>query len=182
MRSFVWREFLSSKGEEYEEIEDGSELKLGDAPMAPPSKYQEPSRVKAWGCPRHPLIFIDYHKVVFFELHFYHFTYYVLCLEHLFTFSLFVCWSYLCLDIALFVWERDTLRFFVWILLCFAYILLSILSYYLFSSKLSLLAFILFRSASCYVKLSCSSLILVGELLLKNCLNCQCDKMLFVWW
>ena len=29
MGSFVWREFLSSKWEEYEEIEDGSELKLG---------------------------------------------------------------------------------------------------------------------------------------------------------
>ena len=34
MRSFVWREFLSSKGEDNEEIEDGSELKLGDSPMA----------------------------------------------------------------------------------------------------------------------------------------------------
>ena len=35
MRTFVWREFLSSKGEDNEEIEDRSELKLGDAPMAP---------------------------------------------------------------------------------------------------------------------------------------------------
>ena len=43
-----------------------------------------------WGCPRHPLFFINYHKVVFVELRFYHFTYYVLCLERLFTFS-FVC-------------------------------------------------------------------------------------------
>ena len=30
------REFLSSKGEDNEEIEDGSELKLGDALTAPP--------------------------------------------------------------------------------------------------------------------------------------------------
>ena len=30
------REFLSCKEEDNEEIEDGSELKLGDAPKAPP--------------------------------------------------------------------------------------------------------------------------------------------------
>ena len=69
-----------------------------------------------------------------------------------FQFCLFVCWSYPCWILALFVWERDTLRFFIWILLCFTYILLSILSYCLFASKLSLLVFILFREigrASC---------------------------------
>ena len=52
-----------------------------------PSKYQEPSSVKAWGCPKHPLFFIDYHEAVFAELSFYHFTYYVLCLERLFALS-----------------------------------------------------------------------------------------------
>ena len=36
MRSFVWSEFLSSKEEDNEEIEDGLELKRGDAPTAPP--------------------------------------------------------------------------------------------------------------------------------------------------
>ena len=40
MRSFVWREFLSSKGEDNEEIKDGSELKLGDAPMASPLNFK----------------------------------------------------------------------------------------------------------------------------------------------
>ena len=58
-------------------------------PHGTPSEYQEPSSVKAWGCLQH-LFFIDYHEVVFVELCFYHFTYYVLCLERLFTFS-FVC-------------------------------------------------------------------------------------------
>ena len=90
MRSFVWREFLSSKGEEYEESEDGSELKLGDAPMAPPLNFNEPPSEKILGCPTHPLFFIDYHEVIFVELRFYHFTYYVLCLERLFAFSFFV--------------------------------------------------------------------------------------------
>ena len=67
-----------------------------------------------------------------------------------FIFVLFVFWSYSCWILALFVWERDTLHFFVWILICFAYIFLSILSYCLFASKLSLLVFILFRSGSCW--------------------------------
>ena len=129
-------------------------------PHGIPSEYQELSRVKAWGYPRHPLIFIDYYKVVFVELRFYHFIYYVLCLEGIpsssstiirssslnyvfitlyimcyawsvffaLSFVLFVFWSYPCWILALFVWERDMLRFFIWILLCFAYILLSILS------------------------------------------------------
>ena len=147
MRSFVWREFLSSKREDAEEWIRAQDL---GCPHGTPSGYQELSSVKAWGCPRHPLFFIDYHEVVFVELSFYHFTYYVLCLERLFTFIfvLFVCWSYPCWTLALFVWERDTRRFFIWILLCFDYISLSILSYCLFASKLSLLAFILFRAAS----------------------------------
>ena len=46
--------FLSSKGEEYEEIEDGSELKLGDAPMEPPinvKNYLESKLGDAQGIP-----------------------------------------------------------------------------------------------------------------------------------
>ena len=67
-----------------------------------------------------------------------------------FAFSLFwfVFWSYTLLDHSFLVWERDTLRFFIRILLCFAYILLSILSCCLFASKLSLLAFILLGATS----------------------------------
>ena len=79
---------------------------------------------------------------------------YILCAilgaSFYFQFCLFGCWSYPCWNLALFVWERDTLRFLIWILLYFDYILLSILSYCLFASKLSLLAFILFRAASSY--------------------------------
>ena len=120
-------------------------------PHGTPTEIQELSNVKAWGCPRHSLLFIDYHEVVFVELSFYHFTYYVLFLERHFIlrFSFFVCLLVIfMLDPIHLVWERDTLSFFVWILICFAYILLSILSYCLFASKLSLLAFILFRAAS----------------------------------
>ena len=80
-------EFLSSKGEDNEEIEYGSELNLGDAPMASPLNFKKHQASKLG----HPLFFIDYHEVIFVELSFYHFTYYVLCLERIFTFS-FVCY------------------------------------------------------------------------------------------
>ena len=64
------------------------------------------------------IFFIDYHEVVFVELGFYHFTYYVLFLERHFIllsvlFCLLFCWSYDCWILALFVWERDTLHFFI---------------------------------------------------------------------
>ena len=86
------------------------------------------------------------------KLSFYHFTYYVLFLDLLCVF-ISVCFilfdghynvrSYHpCLG------ERQA-PIFITILLCFAYILQSILSCCLFASKLSLLAFILFRAAGC---------------------------------
>ena len=65
-----------------EEIEDGSELKLGDAPMESPlniKNHQASNLGDAQGTPS-PSSTI---KVGFFELSFYHFTYYVLCLERL---------------------------------------------------------------------------------------------------
>ena len=71
---------------------------LGMHPWRPPLNIKNHQESKLGDAQGIPLIFIDYHKVVFVELRFYHFTYYVLCLERIFTFSLFVCWSYLCLD------------------------------------------------------------------------------------
>ena len=145
MRSFVWGEFLISKGEDNEEIKDGSELKLG-VPPRHPLWISRTIKHLSLGMPKASPLVTNNHQVVSLKLRFYHFTYYVLCLEHLFAFSfvLFVCSSYACWIVALFVWERDTLHFFIWILLCFAYILLSILSYCLFASKLSLLSFIFY--------------------------------------
>ena len=91
---------------------------------------------------------IDYHKVIFVELSFYHFRYYVLCLERLFTFS-FVCYfdGHMLVGSLLYLCGRETCSAFSFEY-SFAYIFLSILSYCLFASKLSLLAFILFRAAS----------------------------------
>ena len=48
-------QFLSSKGEEYEEIEDGSELKLGDAPMAPPLNIKNTQASKLGDAKASPL-------------------------------------------------------------------------------------------------------------------------------
>ena len=147
MRSFMWSEFLSSKGEDNEEIKDGSELNLGDAyPLwiSRTIKHQSLGMPKAspllhrlsWGCLR---------WTKFLAL-------YILCdmlgASFYFQFCLFVCLlvislldpSFIC------VGERYTPLF--RLLLCFAYILLSILSYCKFASKLLLLAFILFRAAS----------------------------------
>ena len=145
MRSLVGNEFLSFKGEEYEGIEDGSELKLGYSPMARPlniKNYQESKLGDDQGIPSSSSTIIRSSSLNFIFITLHNMCY---AWSIFFTFSFFVCWSYLCWILAL----RDTLRFFIWILLCFAYIFLSILSYCLFSSKLSLLAFILFRAASC---------------------------------
>ena len=106
-------EFLSSKGEEYEEIEDESELKLGDGPMAPPlniKNYQESKFGDAQGIPSSSSTIIRSSclNFVFITLHIMCFAWSVfLLLVCLFAGHIFV-WI-----LALFVWERDTLRFFV---------------------------------------------------------------------
>ena len=46
MKSFVRREFLNSKGEDNEEIVDGSELNIGHAPMAPPMNINNHQALK----------------------------------------------------------------------------------------------------------------------------------------
>ena len=84
----------------------------------------------------------------------------------LFKFVLFCFPVITMLDHIILVWERDMLRFFIRILLCFTYILLSILSYCLFASKLSLLVFILFRAASCL----CLTLLWFTYICLESCL------------
>ena len=123
MRSFVWSEFLSSKGEEYEEIEDGSELKLGDAPWHPLWISRTIKR-QSLGMPKaSPLL----HRLSWGRLYWTKFlSLYILCAmlgaSFYFQFCLLFFWSYTCLILALFVWDRDTLRFFIWILPRFAYI------------------------------------------------------------
>ena len=133
-------------------------------PHGIPSEYQEPSSVKAWGCPRHPLFFIDYHEVVFVELSFYHFTYYVLCLEHLFTFSFFLFAGHMLVGSLLCLCGRETRSVF-----SFEYFCASLIPCWVFlatvcllvSSRFSLLSYL--ELLVVVVKLSCSSLIFVRE-------------------
>ena len=48
----------------YEKIKEGQKIKLGDAT---PRNIQEVSSVKAWGCPRHPLLHQQNYQVVSIE-------------------------------------------------------------------------------------------------------------------
>ena len=132
----------------WKKLKDGQNHNLGDSPMASHwtfKKTQASNLGDAQGIISSSSTTIKSSPL---KLCFYHCTYYVLFLEHEFVF---VCLLVLnLLDPTFLVWERDTLRFFLRILLCFAYILESILSWCLFASKLSLLAFILFRAASCW--------------------------------
>ena len=114
VRSFRWRKF-SSVGREgwYEKMKDGQKLKLGDAHVTP-KKYPRSTSVKAWGCPRHPLLHQQKYQVIFQDTIF--LLLHILCvilgasvifLSVLFCFLCCSIW----LDPSIFVLERDTLRF-----------------------------------------------------------------------
>ena len=132
-----------------------------------------------------PLFFIDNHQVVSVETTF--LSLYILCAilgaSFYLTFSLFlfVCCSCTLSDPSYLVWERETLRFFIRILLCFAYILSSILSFCFFLSALVLRLY-LFKS--CQLLLLDSLVIhlyLFRELFMVVCLICWNDKMACMW-
>jgi hypothetical protein len=64
MWSFVWRKFSSvGKGEWCDEMKNGQKLKLGDAHVNP--RNPRSTSVKAWGCPRHPLLHQQKYLVIF---------------------------------------------------------------------------------------------------------------------
>ena len=67
-------------------MKDGQKLKLGDAHVTPKT-YPRSTSVKAWGCPRHPLLHQQKYQVSFKTLYFYSFTLYVLFLERHFCFA-----------------------------------------------------------------------------------------------
>ena len=63
--SFVWRKFSSVGREEWcDEMKNGQKLKLGDAHVTP-KIYSRSTSVKAWGCPRHPLLHQQKYQVLF---------------------------------------------------------------------------------------------------------------------
>ena len=141
MRSFVWREFLSFEWHGDVRMEKSSSL--GILPWNPPGIFKKIQAYKlgdAQGISTlHQQPSGRFVETTFLSL-------YILCAilgaSFYFAFSLvlFLLLFIFMLDHIHLIWDRDTLRFFVWILLYFAYILLSILSYCLFASKLSLLA------------------------------------------
>ena len=113
MRSFVWSEFLSSKWEEYEESEDGSELKLGDSPMAPPlniKNHQASKLGDAQGIPSSSSTIIRSSSLnyIFITLHIMCYPWSVFLLS-----VLFVCLLVICLLDPCFVYvgERHALLF-----------------------------------------------------------------------
>ena len=98
-----------------------------------------------------------------------------------FSFVLFVCWSWTLLDPFYLVWKRDTLRFFIRILLCFAYILLSILSS-CFYYQLLCFAYIFLRAVRCcYYTLFCFTYICLESCLWLLAWFVGMIKMLCMW-
>ena len=96
VRSFRWRKF-SSVGREgwYEKMKDGEKLKIGDSHVTP-KKYPRSTSIKAWGCPRHPLIHQQKYQVIFQDtiFLFVHMICVILGASFYFAFSfvLFSCW------------------------------------------------------------------------------------------
>ena len=95
--SFVWRKFSRIKREGWcDVIKKMKEPKLGDAPVGHPSIFQEDSSVKAWGCPRHPLLHQQLIRSSLVKLYFNSVTSYPLYLKRLFVFLfafvIFILW------------------------------------------------------------------------------------------
>ena len=80
----------------YDVIKKMKDPKLGDAPVGHPSIFQEDSSVKAWGCPRHPLLHQQTIRSSLVKLYFNSDTSYVLYLKRLFVFAfvfvIFILW------------------------------------------------------------------------------------------
>ena len=79
-----------------------------------PKKYPRSTSVKAWGCPRHPLLHQQNYPVIFQDIIFLFFTWYVLFLErHFIMLSILFCLiaGNKCLDPIILCLERNKLRF-----------------------------------------------------------------------
>src|SRR4051812_31795160 len=100
--------------EDDEKIQECQTLKLGDAPVHPQEIFKETQASKLGDAPCIPFS-INIISSSFVPLYFYHFMCYVLCLERLdFSFP----FSFLQLLItsrksAFFMWERNTLHFYL---------------------------------------------------------------------
>ena len=90
----------------------GQKLKLGDAHVSP-KEHPISTSVKAWGCPRHPLLHQQKYQVFFQDtiFLFLHTIRVILGVSFLFCFQFFFSYYSIWLDPIIFVLERDTLRF-----------------------------------------------------------------------
>jgi hypothetical protein len=115
------------KGEWWDEMKNGKKLKLGDAHVTP-INIQEVKASKLGDAQGTPFFINKNIRSSFKTLYFYCLIYYVLFLERqlflVFSFLLFFCCN------KWLVWERHTLRFFMWILVFFTYICWVFLSSY----------------------------------------------------
>ena len=103
------------------EDEEWKKLKLGDAHVTP--RYIQEVQASKLGDAQGIPFFINKNIRAFLNtLYFYCFIYYVLFLERLFSVCLVFFVVINKLDPSIIVWERDTLRFFMWILVFFTYI------------------------------------------------------------
>ena len=97
-------------------MNDGQKLKLGDTHVTP-KKYPRSTSVKAWGCPRHPLLHQQYYRVIFQDTIFLLLD--MICVilgasfYFAFSFVLFFLLVIAMIDPIILVWERATLRFFI---------------------------------------------------------------------
>src|SRR3954447_4810649 len=94
-------------------MKNGQKLKLEDSHVTP-RIYSRSTSIKAWGCPRHPLLHQQKYSVLF-QYTIFFIASYTMCYSWsvfvLFSvwFSLVFCSSWLLHT--MFVWKRDTLRF-----------------------------------------------------------------------
>ena len=177
MLSLGWRKFSSSKREGWcNKIKKSEELKLGEAPMDLPSIFQRRLKRLSLGMPKaSPSSSANYHVIsretICLFLH-------IICAVlgasvcFYFQFVYILSSGHNLLDPSNLVWERDTLRFFIRILLFFTY------TFWVFiSSVVKLLAFVFMYLLSELLVLLKKVLSCFTYTCLESCLN----KLIGVW-
>ena len=129
-------------------MKDGQHLKIGDAHVTP-KKYPRSTSVRAWGCPRHPLLHQQYYHVTFQDtiFLFLHMICVIIGASFYFSFSLFCLlagnkW----LDPSILVWRETHSVFIVQNTLVLTLIFLWVFSFCYYCVQLQFFTRILFRA------------------------------------
>ena len=105
----MWRKFSRIEREGwYNVIKRIVTPKLGDAPVVHPNMFQEDSSVKAWGCPRHPLLHRQTIRSFLVKLCFNFVTSYVLILKRMFVFVFVIFILWINMDPSILLCGRET--------------------------------------------------------------------------